>query len=410
MPIADELPRPLVGMRVLDLSRIVSGPMCGRILADLGADVVKIEPPTLDTTRMVAQAGDGTSPYFAQMNAGKRNVCVDIKNSDGAQLIADLAEHADALVENFRPGVLARHGLGPDDLLRRNPRLVYCSVTGWGQDGPWRNRPAYAPLVHAEAGTMEMTGRLRGARPEQEVQVHGDVYPGVMAATAVLAALLQRTTTGYGQHLDVAMGEVMLYVNDWAAVELQGYDGDRSPFDTWTHPVVELGDGTQVALLGNPARMLPAWMRIFAGEGVVADLRVQDLEEAYADPDPAIELLREVMRSLPDAAAFEERVAGLGPVGAVLRSVHELGTSEWAVGRDAVTEVQPGVSVPRAPWRSDRAHVGVSGPPAACNQDAVDVLADWLGYGKEAVDALRSAGALHDPIAEDTAPDSRELR
>ena len=214
------------------------------------------------------------------------------------------------LIENFRPGVLARQGLGPDDLLQRNPRLVYCSVTGWGQEGPWRNRPAYAPLVHAEAGTMEMTGRLRGARPEQEVQVHGDVYPGVMAANAVLAALLQRATTGQGQHLDVAMGEVMLYVNDWAAVELQGYDGDRFPFDTWTHPVVELGDGTQVALLGNPVRMLPTWVRVLGLDASVADVGDQDLEAVCADPDRALELLREVMRSIPDTAAFEERLRG----------------------------------------------------------------------------------------------------
>ena len=404
MTAAGDLPRPLAGVRILDLSRIVSGPMCGRILADLGADVVKIEPPTLDTTRMVAPASDGTSPYFAQMNAGKRNVCVDIKNAEGAQLVADLAEHADVLVENFRPGVLARQGLGPDDLLDRNPRLVYCSVTGWGQDGPWRNRPAYAPLVHAEAGTMEMTGRLRGARPEQEVQVHGDVYPGVMAANAVLAALLQRTITGQGQHLDVAMGEVMLYVNDWAAVELQGYEGDRFPFDTWTHPVVELGDGTQVALLGNPVRMLPTWVRVFGGEANVVGLDDEELEEVCADPDRALQLLREVMRSIADAAAFEERAAGVAPLGAVLRSVQDLGTSEWAVARDVVTDVQPGVPVPRTPWRSSGAHVGVSGPPAACNADAVDVLADWLGYGEDAVDALRNVGALHDPVSEDAPP------
>ena len=234
---------------------------------------------------------------------------------------------------------------------------------------------------------MEMTGRLRGARPEQEVQVHGDVYPGVMAANAVLAALLQRATSGHGQHLDVAMGEVMLYVNDWAAVELQGYEGTRFPFDTWTHPVVELGDGTHVALLGNPVRMLPTWVRVLGGEENVAGVSDQDLEEVCADPDRALELLREVMRTIPDTAVFEERAAGSVPVGAVLRSVQELGTSEWALARDVVTEVQPGVPVPRAPWRSNGAHIGVSGPPAACNADAVDVLADWLGYGADAVDA-----------------------
>jgi crotonobetainyl-CoA:carnitine CoA-transferase CaiB-like acyl-CoA transferase len=369
--------------------------MCGRILADLGADVVKVEPPTLDTTRMVAPGSNGS--YFAQMNAGKRNVCVDIKQERGARLVGDLADRADVLVENFRPGVLARRGLGPDDLLRRNPRLVYCSVTGWGQDGPWRERAAYAPVVHAEAGTIEMSGRLRGVRPEQEVQIHGDVYPGIMAANAVLAALLQRSSTGRGQHLDVAMGEVMLYVNDWAALELQGYDGDRFPFDTWTHPVVELGDGTQVALLGNPARMVPTWVRALGLDAVAASVIDDDLETIGADPDRALELLRVVMRSIPDAAAFEARSGRGAPVGAVLRSVQELGTSEWATARDVVAEVAPGMSVPRAPWRSSEAAIGVTGPPAACNADAVEVLGDWLGYDEDAVDALRDAGALCDP-------------
>ena len=196
----------------------------------------------------------------------------------------------------------------------------------------------------------------------------------------------------------------MLYVNDWAAVELQGYDGDRFPFDTWTHPVVELGDGTQVALLGNPVRMLPTWVRVLGDEANVAGAGDQDLEKVCADPDRALELLREVMRTIPDAAAFEERAAGIAPVGAVLRSVQELGTSEWAIAHDVVTEVQPGVPVPRTPWRSNAARVGVSGPPTACNADAVDVLAEWLGYGEDTVDALRSVGAIHDPIPDDSTP------
>jgi crotonobetainyl-CoA:carnitine CoA-transferase CaiB-like acyl-CoA transferase len=130
----------------------------------------------------------------------------------------------------------------------------------------------------------------------------------------------------------------------------------------------------------------------------VAVVGDQDLEKVCADADRALELLRGFMRTIPDAAAFEERAAGSVPVGAVLRSVQELGTSEWAIARDVVAEVQPGVPVPRAPWRSNGARIGVSGPPAASNADAVDVLADWLGYGEDTVDALRSVGALHDRI------------
>jgi crotonobetainyl-CoA:carnitine CoA-transferase CaiB-like acyl-CoA transferase len=218
-----------------------------------------------------------------------------------------------------------------------------------------------------------------------------------MAANAVLAALLQRTSTGRGQHLDVAMGEVMLYVNDWAALELQGYDGDRFPFDTWTHPVVALGDGTQVALLGNPARMLPVWVRAFGPLASVTELDDDELHAVGADPERARELLGELMANVPDAAAFEDRWGTGPPLGAVLRSVGELGASEWAEAREVVVEVEPGVPMPRAPWRASGAAIGVLGPAAACNADAVDVLADWLGYDERTVEDLIDIGALRAP-------------
>ena len=214
-------PAPLQGIRVLDLSRVVSGPLCGRILADLGADVVKVEPPELDRTRTVPPFIDGISPYFAQLNAGKRNVGIDLKAPGAPDLVRQLAAVCDVFVENFRPGVLARYGLDADRLLTINPRLVYCSLTGWGQDGPWRDRRAYAPLMHAETGMVEMAARVRGRRPESEVNQHGDVYPGILAANAVLAALLQRERTGRGQHLDVAMAQAMVYANEWSAVNMQ---------------------------------------------------------------------------------------------------------------------------------------------------------------------------------------------
>ena len=137
---------------------------------------------------------EGISPYFAQMNAGKRNVCLDLKAPGAVDVIERLVDRADVLLENFRPGVMDRLGLGAETLLARNPRLVYCSISGWGQDGPWRDRRAYAPLLHAEVGTLEFAARVRGRAPEQEVHIHGDVYPALVAANAVLAALLQRAT------------------------------------------------------------------------------------------------------------------------------------------------------------------------------------------------------------------------
>src|SRR4051812_38136365 len=262
---------PLEGIRVLDLSRVVSGPLCGRMLADLGADVIKIEPPDGDATRRVPPFIDGVSAYYAQLNAGKRNVSVDLKAPGGADLIARLAATVDVFVENFRPGVLARFGLDAETLLGMHPALVYCSITGWGQDGPWVDRRAYAPLVHAEVGTLELTARHRRRRPEQEVNQHGDVYTATLATSAVLAALLQRVNTGHGQHVDVSMGQAAIYVNEWAATNLHGPVDGFGGFDTWNHFTYRLGDGSYVALVGNPVNQFPKWAAAFDAPDEVRD-------------------------------------------------------------------------------------------------------------------------------------------
>jgi crotonobetainyl-CoA:carnitine CoA-transferase CaiB-like acyl-CoA transferase len=387
-------PGPLDGVRVLDLSRVVSGPLCCRILSDLGADVVKIEPPDGDVTRTVLPFVAGVSAYFAQMNAGKRNVCVDVKAPGGAALIARLADACDVLVENFRPGVMDRLGLGADALLARNPRLVYCSVTGWGQEGPWRDRRAYAPLVHAQAGTLEMAGRLRGRRPEQEVHVHGDTYPAVVAANAVVAALFQRSRTGQGQHLDVAMAEVLLYVNEWAAVELQSYSDDRQ-FDIWTHPVFRLGDGTAVALVGNPTRQFATWVRALGGDtAILADERFATTSALVEHRSECLEVLAELVAGVDSFEELEQALLPWPTLVGEVRSVAELGATPWAAHRMVLTEVAPGLSVPTAPWRASRASLGVSGPPARRGEHNREVLAELAGLGDDAIDQLGEAGVL----------------
>jgi crotonobetainyl-CoA:carnitine CoA-transferase CaiB-like acyl-CoA transferase len=381
-------------VRVLDLSRVVSGPLCGRLLADLGADVVKIEPPDGDTTRRVPPYVEGMSAYFAQMNAGKRNLCLDLKAPGAVDIVVRLADRADVLVENFRPGVLERLGLGAATLRARNPRLVYCSVTGWGQDGPWRDRRAYAPLLHAEAGTLDFAARMRGRPPEQEVHVHGDVYPALLAANAVLAALYQRSVTGEGQHLDVAMGEVLPYVNEWAAVDLQRHDGDRGGFDIWTHHVFHTGDGTGVAFVGNAVRMFPAWVRALRGdESLLTDERFATDDARVRHADEVLAVVAQLAASFPDFASLEAALDGWPMMVAEVRSVADLAATAWAAQRDLVTEVLPGLPVPTAPWRSDTATIGAAGPPAHAGADTREILCE-LGCSEAEIDALRASGAI----------------
>ena len=223
--------RPLDGVRVLDLSQVVSGPICGRVLADLGADVVKVEPPGGDIIRFARAHRWATTPlsvYFTWANAGKRSICVDLRTERGAALVRELAESSDVVLENFRPGVLEKFGLDADVAPARAAELIYCSINGWGFDNSWSQRRAYAAMVQAEVGRVELDARLRNAPPEQSPHVDGDITPGLLAVSGILAALFQRERTGVGQHLDVSMAEALVYTDEWTSTELAGFDGDRA--------------------------------------------------------------------------------------------------------------------------------------------------------------------------------------
>jgi crotonobetainyl-CoA:carnitine CoA-transferase CaiB-like acyl-CoA transferase len=385
---------PLEGIRVLDLSRVVAGPLCGRILADLGADVVKVEPPGGDVTRSVGPQVGGVSAYFAQMNAGKRNLCIDLKAPGATDLIARLADHCDVVIENFRPGVLDRAGLGSEVLRLRNPMLIYCSITGWGQHGPWRDRQAYAPLIHAEAGMLEFAGRVRGRPVEQEVQIHGDTYPALMAANAVTTALFQRSRTGKGQHLDVSMGEALVYMNEWAAVELQRHEGPWGPFDIWEQLVLPLRDGTSVAMVGNPERLFGPWMTALGNEAIAADPRFDTVEAIADHREEAVFALALAVSQVADFATLEAMVASMPMLVAEVRSIASLAETEWAEFRPLVVEVAPAIKVPRAPWRSDGATIGATGPVAGQGAHNREVLVEWAGLDADEIAELEATSAI----------------
>src|SRR4029077_19533682 len=182
---------PLSGMRVVDFSRVLAGPLCARTLLDLGAEVIKIEPPRPDVSLFAFPSTPGMSGYYSQQNAGKRNVSIDL-NVPGARDIAlRLCDTADVIVENFRPGALAAFGLDYKSVAARNPGVVYASISGYGQHGPWCSRMAYAPTIQAETGitanTVEHFGRTESLR--SDALSHADVYSGLHAAIAILAAL-----------------------------------------------------------------------------------------------------------------------------------------------------------------------------------------------------------------------------
>lgn len=203
---------PLAGLKVVELARILAGPWAGQTLADMGADVIKVESPSGDDTRtwgppFIERDGDRSAAYFHCCNRGKKSVCIDFRTVEGQAQVRKLIADADVLIENFKVGGLAKYGLDYESLKEINPRLIYCSVTGFGLDGPYAHRAGYDYIIQGMSGLMSITGEPTG-QPQKVGVAITDIFTGVYAATAILAALHQRHTTGMGQQIDMALFDV----------------------------------------------------------------------------------------------------------------------------------------------------------------------------------------------------------
>ena len=278
---------PLSGIRVVDFSRVLAGPLCARTLLDLGAEVIKIEPPRPDVSRFAFPSAPGMSGYYAQQNAGKRNVSIDLNVPGARELALRLCDTADVVVENFRAGTLRYFGLDYQTLAARNPRLIYASITGYGQGGPWQGRMAYAPTVQAEAGFTHNSLRHYGealGEPRTDGLSHADVYAGLQAAIAILAALHRRVATGTGQYIDVAMAATLMAVNERAHVDLNDAElGDEPAILGATDCPFFIGPGGEhftvaTSLVGS--RTFPSWLRAMRRADLADDPRLRPRRRA----------------------------------------------------------------------------------------------------------------------------------
>ncbi|HSV55977.1 MAG TPA: CaiB/BaiF CoA-transferase family protein, partial [Magnetospirillaceae bacterium] len=199
------MPGPLEGVRVLDLTRVLAGPYCTMMLADLGAEVIKVEVPgTGDDSRGFGPFRNGKSLYYVTVNRGKKSLAVDLKQEMGKSLILRLVKNVDVVVENFRPGTMAKLGLGWDVLQKENPRLIYAAISGFGHTGPESSRPAYDILVQARGGIMSITG-WPDTPPTRVGMSLGDITAAIFGFSGIMAALYQREKTGRGQKVDISM-------------------------------------------------------------------------------------------------------------------------------------------------------------------------------------------------------------
>lgn len=254
---------PLAGVKVIELARILAGPWAGQTLADLGADVIKVEAPEGDDTRrwgppFIERDSDTSAAYFYATNRGKKSIICDFRTPEGQEVVRRLVADADVVIENFKVGGLAKYGLDWESLRQVNPRLVYCSITGFGQTGPYAHRAGYDFIIQGMAGLMSVTGEPDG-QPQKVGVAVTDVFTGVYAATAILAALVQRGVTGLGQQIDMALMDVatsimanqaMNYLVSGKAPKMMG---NAHP-NLAPYAVFDCADGWIILATGNDAQ------------------------------------------------------------------------------------------------------------------------------------------------------------
>ena len=255
--------RPLAGLKVVELARILAGPWAGQLLADLGATVIKVERPvTGDDTRAwgppFVEDGEGSAAYFHSCNRGKRSITVDFETSEGQAMIRELAAAADVVIENFKVGGLARYGLDHASLSKLNPRLITCSITGFGQTGPYASRAGYDFIIQGMGGIMDLTGDPDG-EPQKIGVAFVDIFTGVYAATAILAALRGRDVTGEGAHIDLALLDTQVAVlanqamNFLVSGQAPHRMGNRHP-NIAPYQVFAVADGYVIVAVGNDSQ------------------------------------------------------------------------------------------------------------------------------------------------------------
>ncbi len=379
----DSRPLPLAGVRVLDLSRVFAGPVAGRVLSDLGAEVVKVEPPEGDVTRRWGRKTGGVSTYFLQQNCGKENVCVDLHAEGGAALVAELAARADVVIENFRPGVMSRFGLDWAALSADHPELIMLSISGFGQVGPESNRAAYAGVIHAETGLVDQE------QPGWPVDLSfsaADVLSGMHGVVAILAALRLRDATGVGQHIDLAMTDAMVFSNDKVIDSLDGRHGERMNGEVW-----QTAAG-KVTLVGG---LRWIWHQLSNVHGLVDPSPPDaDLETKLASRR---RIATEFLCSLPDRDAVLAALDQANLAWGELRDLHSVLESPTIVHRETVTRVDDRAGgtreVVRSPYRFSAAATEV-GIPAHRGEHNRDVLGRWLGLGPDSIARLTDDGVV----------------
>lgn len=405
---------PLAGLKVLDLSRVLAGPWSTQILGDLGAEVIKVEQPGQgDDTRRWGPPfladGSGDSAYYLCANRNKQSIAIDIATPEGAGLIRRLAAQSDIVVENFRVGGLAKYGLDYPSLSAADPRLIYCSITGFGQTGPYRDQGGYDFLVQGMSGLMSVTGRADGEPGAGPIKVGipiSDLVTGLYAAVSILAALEDRHRTGLGQHIDCALldTQVALLANQ-ASNYLNGGAlprrlGNEHP-NTVPYQDFACADGDVLIALGND-RQFRGFCALLGLAGLPDDPRFVDNAGRHANRAALQALMRPAIANWRTADLIAAMKAAKLPGGKV-NEIPEILADPHIAARDLVRQMERSdgteISVLGFPAKLSRTPADYRAAPPRSGEDSATVLRDRLGLADGEIARLRDAGIIAESLS-----------
>ncbi|HAD25578.1 MAG TPA: carnitine dehydratase [Alphaproteobacteria bacterium] len=382
----------LDGVRVLDFTGVVAGPFGTRLMADLGAEVVKVEPPSGDLLRGAPPRRDGKSPYFGQINCGKKSISVDLKDPRARDLVLQLVDKTDVVIQNFRPGVMRNFGLGYDDLKQRKPDLIYCSISGYGQHGPASGRAAYAPIIHAASGydLAVMSYQDHLDRPLNGANATADYLAASLAMGAISAALLKRERTGKGDEIDIAMTEVMQNILAYEIHELQFKAERQRP----NYGPVRTKDGFIIVNPISPKNFSdlanavghPEWLEQFP-------LNTKDRLKNWSL------LMAELEKWTCERTAeeCEEIIREGGCPCSRYRDVWESMHDPQVDAREGVVEINDGTGpylIPTTPLRLMQSEARPKPIVPELGGNNAEILQSWLGMDQSDIDRLAEQGVL----------------
>jgi len=405
--------RALGHLRVLDLTRVLAGPWCTQLLADLGADVIKIERPgSGDDTRgwgppyLNDPQGRDTSEaaYYLAANRGKRSVTIDLSKPEGQRIVRELAKKSDVLVENYRVGQLAKYGLDYPSLAALNPKLIYCSITGFGQTGPYRERAGYDFIIQGMGGFMSITGErddLPGGGPQKAGVAVSDLMTGMYSAVAILAAVAHRDVTGEGQHLDLALFDVMvamlanMNMNYLVTGQPPGRAGNAHQ-NIVPYQVFAAADGHVIIAVGNDGQYAK-FCEVAGCPELATDPRFAKNADRVRNRALLVPMLERIVRARPVAFWTEQlEAAGVpcGPINSIAQALADPQIVSRGLRIDLPHPLAGRVPLVGNPIRMSATPPAYDRPPPLLGEHTDEVLRELAGCSEQEIRALREAGTI----------------